>query len=187
MDLEETMFIAIAIGLGILLAGLLGYAATRPDTFRISRTQSIQASADRVFDLIGDFHRWSAWSPYEKLDPTMRKTLSGADSGKGAVDTWAGNSKAGEGRMEIVEAISPSLIRIKLDFLKPFEGHNIAEFTLEAKGGATETTWAMHGPQPYIFKAMSIFFSMDNMVGKDFAAGLANLKAIAESRTVVSQ
>ena len=88
--------------------------------------------------------------------------------------------------MEIVDAVSPSLIRIKLDFLKPFEGHNIAEFTLEAKGDSAEIMWAMRGPQPYMFKVMSVFFSMDSMVGKDFAVGLANLKAIAESQTVVS-
>jgi hypothetical protein len=180
------MLIAIAIAAIVLLAGLLGYAATRPDTFRISRTQSIQSPADRIFDLIADFHRWSAWSPYEKLDPAMKKTFSGADNGKGAIYAWAGNSKAGEGRMEIVDAVSPSQIRIKLDFLKPFEGHNIAEFFLEAKGASTEITWAMHGPQPYMFKVMSVFFSMDSMVGKDFAAGLTNLKAIAESQTVIS-
>ena len=89
--------------------------------------------------------------------------------------------------MEIVDAVSPSLIRIKLDFLKPFESHNIAEFTLERNGDSTEVRWAMHGPQAYMLKLMSIFFSMDKMVGKDFAAGLANLKAIAESRTAVSK
>jgi uncharacterized protein YndB with AHSA1/START domain len=181
------MLVNILIVVGVLLAGLLIYAATRPGSFRVERTQTIQASPDRIFDLIGDFHSWSAWSPWEKLDPAMKKTYSGASSGKGAVYAWAGNDKAGEGRMEIVEAVSPSLIRIKLDFLKPFESHNTAEFTLERKGDSTEVRWAMHGPQAYMLKLMSIFFSMDKMVGKDFAAGLANLKAIAESRTAVSK
>ena len=115
----------------------------------------------------------------------MKKTYSGANSGKGAVYTWAGISKAGEGRMEIIDAVAPSLLRIKLDFLKPFEGHNTAEFTLEG-AGPTDVTWAMYGPQPYMFKLMSIFLSMDSIVGKDFAAGLANLKAIAESQSVIS-
>jgi uncharacterized protein YndB with AHSA1/START domain len=164
----------------------LGYAATRPDTFRVARTQSIEAPPGRIFELIEDFHQWAAWSPFEKLDAAMKKTFSGSDRGKGAVYDWAGNSKAGEGRMEIIDAVSPRLIKIRLDFLKPFEGHNTAEFTLEAKGASTEVTWAMSGPQPYMFKLMSIFLSMDKMVGKDFAAGLANLKAIAESRTAVA-
>jgi uncharacterized protein YndB with AHSA1/START domain len=180
------MLLNIVIVFGVLLVGLLVYAATRPGTFRVARRQTIQASPARIFDLVADFHAWSAWSPYEKLDSTMKKTFSGANSGKGAVYAWSGNSKAGEGRMEIVDAVSPSLIRIKLDFLKPFEGHHTAEFTLETKGSTTEITWAMSGPQPYMFKLMSVFVNMDNMIGKEFAAGLANLKAVAERQMVVS-
>jgi Polyketide cyclase / dehydrase and lipid transport len=176
------MLFTLAIVAALLVAVLLGFAATRPSTFQIKRAQSIQAPADRIFPLIDDFHKWISWSPYEKLDPTMKKTFSGAPSGKGAVYNWAGNSKAGEGRMEIVEAAAPSRVRIKLDFLKPFEGHNTAEFTLEANGPATNVTWAMYGPVPFTMKVMSIFFSMDKMLGKEFAAGLANLKAIAESK-----
>jgi uncharacterized protein YndB with AHSA1/START domain len=180
------MFVVIAIAVGVLLAALLGYAATRPDTFRVQRSQSMQTPPDRIFELIDDFHKWASWSPYEKLDPAMKKTFSGARSGKGAVYMWAGNSKAGEGRMEILDTVPASKTTIKLDFLKPFEGHNTAEFTLDARGGATEVTWAMYGPQPYMFKLMSVFFSMDKMVGKAFSAGLVNLKAIAESQTVIS-
>lgn len=180
------MLVNIVIVAGVLLAGLLVYAATRPGTFRVARMQTIEAPPNRIFDLVGDFHAWSAWSPYEKLDPSMKKTFSGANRGKGAVYAWSGNSKAGEGRMEIVDAVSPSLIRIKLDFMKPFEGHNTAEFTLETKGGTTEITWAMSGPQPYMFKLMSVFLNMDNMIGKEFAAGLAKLKVVAESQMVVS-
>ena len=179
------MLVTIAIVVGVLLAALLGYAATRPDTFRVQRTQSMQAPPERIFDLIDDFHNWASWSPYEKLDIAMKKTFSGAARGKGAVYAWAGNSKAGEGRMEILSAV-PSRITIKLDFLKPFEGHNTAEFTLDSKGGSTDVTWAVYGPQPFMFKLMSIFLDMDKMMGKEFAAGLANMKAIAESRTVVS-
>jgi uncharacterized protein YndB with AHSA1/START domain len=179
------MLVIIAIVIGILLA-LLGYAATRPDTFRVARTQRIEAPPERIFESISDFHRWPSWSPYEKLDPAMKKTYSGAASGKGAVYTWAGNSKAGEGRMEIVEAVLPSKIAIKLDFLKPFEGHHTARFTLESKGRSTDVTWAIDGSQPFMFKLMSIFLSMDKMLGKEFAAGLANLKAIAEGQAVTS-
>jgi len=174
------MLSTIAIGLGILLAAILGFAATKPATFRVERAKSIQAPPDKIFELINDFHRWASWSPYEKLDPAMKKTFTGAPSGKGAVYAWAGNGKAGEGRMEITDTSPSSKVTIKLDFLRPFEGHNIAEFTLEPKGGSTNVTWAIHGPQPYILKVMTTFFSMDNMLGKDFEAGLDNLKAIAE-------
>lgn len=182
------MFVVIAIVAGVQLAGLLGYAATRPDTLRIERTQSIQAPPGRIFELIEDFHQWVSWSPYEyeKLDPAMKKPFSGSRDGKGTIYEWAGNNKAGEGRMEIIDTVSPTRVRIKLDFLRPFEGHNTAEFTLNAKGSSTEVTWAMFGPQAFHFKLMSIFFNMDNMVGKEFAAGLGNMKAIAESQTVVS-
>jgi hypothetical protein len=174
------MLSTIAIGLGILLAAILGFAATKPATFRVERAKSIQAPPDKIFELINDFHRWASWSPYEKLDPAMKKTYTGAVSGKGAVYEWAGNRKAGQGRMEITDSSPGSKVTIKLDFLKPFEGHNVAEFTLEVIGGSANVTWATYGPQAYILKVMTTFFSMDNMLGKDFEAGLDNLKAIAE-------
>ena len=176
------MLNTIAIGAGILVAALLGYAATRPDTFRVQRTKSIQAPPETVFALINDFRRWGSWSPYEKLDPTMKRTHSGAADGKGAVYEWDGKGKAGAGRMEITDVSSPSKVTIKLDFSKPFEGHNIAEFTLESKGALTDVTWAVHGPQSYMAKVMTIFFSMDSLLGKEFEAGLANMKAIAEKQ-----
>ena len=176
---------AIAIGAGILLAALLGFAATRPDTFRVQRTKTVQAPPERVFALIDDFRKWGSWSPYEKLDPTMKRTYSGAAKGKGAVYEWAGKGKAGEGRMEITDTSAPSKVTIQLDFSKPFEGHNIAEFTLEANGGSTSVTWAVGGPQSYVAKVMTIFFSMDRLLGNEFEAGLASLKAIAEKQIAV--
>jgi hypothetical protein len=174
------MFTAIVIGIVVLLAALLGFAATKPSTFRVQRATSIQARPEKIFELIDDFHKWSSWSPYEKLDPAMKKTFTGAASGKGAVYAWAGNSKAGEGRMEITGTSPRSKVTIKLDFLKPFKSHNTAEFTLEARGDSTNVTWATFGPQPYVAKIMSVFISMDNLIGKDFEAGLANMKAVAE-------
>ena len=178
------MFSTIGIAVVILLTSLLGYAARKPDTFRVQRAKSIQAPPEEIFalifTLINDFHRWGSWSPYEKLDPAMKRTYSGAANGKGAVYEWAGKGKAGEGHMEITEASPRSTVTIKLDFFKPFEGHNMAEFTLEAYGDATNVTWAMQGSQCYLVKVMSIFSSMDNLVGKDFEAGLASMKAVAE-------
>jgi Polyketide cyclase / dehydrase and lipid transport len=174
------MFNIIAIIVVVLIAALLGFAATRPDTFRVQRATSIKAPLEKIFALINDFHSWGSWSPWEKMDPTMKRTHSGAANGKGAVYEWEGNNKVGKGRMEIMDTSPPSKVTIKLDFVKPFEGHNIAEFTLEAKGDSTNVTWAMYGPNPYIAKLIHMFFNMDNMIGKDFKTGLAKLKTVAE-------
>lgn len=169
----------IAIAAGAAIAGVLGVAARKPDTFRMQRSAVIDAPPERIHPLIDDFRRWAEWSPYEKLDPEMKKTYSGAASGRGAVYAWEGNRKAGAGRMEITGS-SPERITIQLDFTRPFEAHNITNFTLQPRGGRTEVVWAMDGPQPFINKVMCVFINLDNLVGKDFEAGLANLKQIAE-------
>ena len=170
----------IAAVIVVIVAGILIYAATRPDTFRVQRSASIKAPPDKIFPLINDLHAWSAWSPYEKKDPAMKRTFSGAPNGKGAVYEWDGDKNVGKGRMEITDSASPSKVIIKLDFIKPFEGHNTAEFTMEPKGDNTVVTWAMYGPSAFMMKVMGIFMNMDNMIGNDFAVGLANLKAVAE-------
>jgi hypothetical protein len=163
-----------------LIAIVLGLAATKPDTFQVQRTVTIQAPPEKVAGLIDDFRQWGSWSPWEKLDPAMRKTYGGTASGKGSIYAWEGNGKVGAGRMEILNA-TPSKVTIKLDFLKPFETHNLAEFTLEPQGGATQVSWAMHGPSPLISKVMQVFVSMDSLIGKDFETGLANMKTVAEN------
>jgi uncharacterized protein YndB with AHSA1/START domain len=176
----KTIAIVIAVLVVVPLAAVLIFAATKPDTFRVQRATSIKAPPEKIFPLIADFHGWGAWSPYEKLDPAMKRAFSGAGNGKGAVYEWDSDGKAGRGRMEITDAPAPSKVTIKLDFFKPFEAHNIAEFTLEPRGDTTDITWAMHGPSLYIAKVMGVFFNMDRMIGKDFETGLANLKARAE-------
>jgi uncharacterized protein YndB with AHSA1/START domain len=170
----------IAIAVVVIVAAVLLFAATRPDNVRVQRATSIKAPPEKIFPLITDLHRWGSWSPWEKMDPAMKRTYSGAASGKGAVYAWEGNSKVGEGRMEIKDVSPPSKVTIKLDFVKPIEGHNIAEFTLEPKGESTNVTWAMYGPSAYIAKVIGVFVSMDSMIGKDFETGLANLKTVAE-------
>jgi hypothetical protein len=164
----------------VLLAGLLAFAATRPDVLRVQRAASIQAPPERIFPLVADFHRWTSWSPWENRDPELKRTYSGAASGKGAVYAWEGNRNVGSGRMEITEDSPSSKVMIQLDFIKPFEGHNITEFTLQPAGGATNVTWTMQGPSPFITKVMGVFMNMDKMIGRDFEAGLANLKSVAE-------
>src|SRR5713226_8137504 len=170
----------IAVILAIAIAVVLLLALTKPNTFAVQRAISIEAPAEKIFSLISDFHQWVAWSPYENKDPAMKRTYSGAESGKGAVYAWDGNSNVGSGRMEILDASVPSKIVIKLDFFKPFEGHNTAEFTMLPQGDATNVTWLMHGPVPFMAKIMHVLMNIDRMVGKDFEIGLANLKRLTE-------
>jgi hypothetical protein len=169
------------VAMAVVIAAVLGYAATKPDTFHVQRSMSMKASPEKIFPLINDFKAQALWSPWEKKDLAMKKTLSGAASGKGAVYAWEGNTEVGTGRIEITHSAPTSKVTLKLDMLTPFEAHNVVEFTLEPYGDSTNVTWAMHGPQPYIAKVMSIFMDCDKMVGKDFEAGLASMKTLAET------
>jgi hypothetical protein len=169
----------IAIAVLIVIAAVLIYAATRPGSLHVERTASINAPPEKILPLINDFHRWSGWSPYERIDPAMKRTFSGAAEGTGAVYEWQGNSEVGAGRMEITDT-QPSRVTIKLDFTAPLEGHNVAAFVLVPQGDATTVTWTMDGPTPYIGKLIGVFMNMDTMIGGAFDQGLANLKAIAE-------
>lgn len=171
----------IAIVIGVVIALILIFAATRPDDFRVERSTTVKAPPEKVFALIDDFHRWPAWSPWEKLDPDMKRTLSGAASGKGAVYAWQGNSDVGSGRMEITQSEPSSNLAIDLAFIEPFAARNVTEFSLTPEGDSTRVVWSMKGPMPYLSKVMCLFVSMDTLVGKDFEKGLANLKAVAES------
>ncbi len=177
--------IAVIVVLAVVVVLVL--AARKPDHFRVQRSASIDAPPERIFPLINDFHRWGAWSPYEHKDPDMKRTFSGAGGDQGSIYEWAGNSDVGSGRMEIVESSAPSKVAIQLDFLKPFEAHNIATFTMEPAGGATNVTWVMDGPTPFIGKIMHVFINVDRMVGTDFEAGLANLKTAAEHEPAKSR
>jgi uncharacterized protein YndB with AHSA1/START domain len=176
----KTILYVLLLVVAVGIIGVLAYAATKPDIFRVQRSASIKAPADRIFGLITDLRNWRAWSPYEKRDPEMTRNYSGADKGKGAAYAWDGNRNVGAGRMEIVDVTPPSKVVIKLEFLRPFKANNTAEFVMEPKGDATTVTWAMHGPNKFIGKVMGIFIDMDKMIGKDFEDGLANLKTIAE-------
>jgi hypothetical protein len=163
-----TMLKTVAIAFVLVVVAILVFAATRPDTFRIERATRINAPPEKIFAQINDFRNWRVWSPWETKDPQMKRGYGGAAAGKGAAYEWDGNSSVGKGRMEIAESTPPRLVRIKLDFLKPMEGHNIAEFTMVPGGGATEVTWVMSGPVAYPAKIIQMFISMDRMVGGDF-------------------
>lgn len=166
----------------VVIAGVLIYAAMQPDTFRIERSAEIQAPPEKIYPLISDLKRWGAWSPWEKKDPQMTRRFGPVTEGKGASYAWAGNKNVGEGEMRIADAAPSSRVEVALHFIKPFEARNTAEFTLTPKDGGTVVTWAMHGPSPYLSKLICLVFSMDKMVGPDFEAGLAAMKATAEQR-----
>ena len=166
-----------------LISVLLVLASTRPDTFRIERSLDIRATPEKIFPLINNFREWEAWSPWEKVDPALKRSYSGATFGRGAVYEWNGNKNVGQGRMEIVDSSPPSRVLIKIDFIKPLEAHNTVEFKLASQSDFTTVTQAMYGQSPFISKVIGMFFSMDKMVGPKFEEGLAGIKAIAEKQT----
>lgn len=173
------MFEIILATMILLVVTLLLYASTKPDTFRLQRSTTISAPADKVLPFINDFHSWPSWSSWEMLDPQLKRSYGGAPQGKGARYDWDGNSTVGTGSMEIMEAAS-SKIKVKIDFFKPFEAHNFAEFTLEPQGNTTTVIWALYGPQSLSMKVIGLCCSPEHTVGAQFETSLDNLKALAE-------
>ena len=169
----------IAAVVVIAIIALLTYTATRPSTFRIIRSTVIEAPPGKVLAQIEDFHRWGAWSPWEKLDPGMSRTYGGPASGVGATYGWNSKGQAAVGDMKITD-VTPSRVALDLNFVKPFAAANKVVFTLEPQGDATRVTWSMEGASPFMHKLMGLFFNMDKTVGGDFEKGLASLKAVSE-------
>ncbi|MES2788332.1 MAG: SRPBCC family protein [Planctomycetota bacterium] len=179
--MKKKIALAVAALIVVPILAILGYAATKPDAFKVQRSITINAPAEQIFPLINDLHSWEGWSPFEKLDPAAKRTFSGPSIGPGSSYEWAGNSQIGKGKMEITESASPSKVLINLSFKEPFEGQAVAEFSLKSQGEGTTVTWAMTGVQPYMGKVMSVFIDCDSMVGKDFETGLATLKKVSET------
>ena len=175
------MLVKILIALAVVVAGLVVVIALQPADFRVSRTATIAAPAPVVFAQVNDFHNWTAWSPWAKLDPAMKQTYEGAAAGPGAVYAWVGNREVGEGRMTIVESRPSDLIRVKLDFVKPFAGTSVAEFTFRPEGDRTAVTWTMIGEKNFVAKAIHLVMNMDRMIGDQFDRGLAAMKTVAEA------
>ncbi|PTM40278.1 SRPBCC family protein [Bosea sp. 124] len=179
----KTVLFSLAGCVAIAIAAVLILAAMKPDSFQVQRSIVVNAPPERVYPLIADFRAWGDWSPWEKKDPAMKRSVTGPESGVGARYAWDGDKNVGRGTMEIVEA-APSRVALKLDFLAPFEAHNMAVFALQPQGPgaatATTVTWTMTGPTPFIGKIIHVFMNMDRMVGGDFEAGLAAMKATAE-------
>jgi hypothetical protein len=170
----------ILIGLAAVVIVFVAVVAMQPSEFRVARSATIAAPAPALFVEVNDFRNWEAWSPWAKLDPAMKTTYTGAQTGTGAVYAWSGNAEVGEGRTTITESRPNDLVRIKLEFVRPFATVNDVEFTFRPEGERTAVTWTMTGRNGFLAKAIHLFMDMDKMVGAQFETGLAQLKAVAE-------
>jgi hypothetical protein len=171
----------IFIGLAVIVVVFVVIVALQSSDFRIARSTTISAPPPLVFAQVNDFHKWEAWNPWGKIDPAMKQTYDGAAAGPGAIYTWAGNNEVGEGRMTIAESRPSDLIRVKLEFFKPFAATNTAEFTFIPEKNQTRVTWSMFGEKNFMAKAIHLFMNMDKMIGGQFEKGLTDMKAIAEA------
>jgi uncharacterized protein YndB with AHSA1/START domain len=171
----------IAIGLVVLFALFALLVSTRPSQFHVERSQRIAAPPDVVFPLINDFHRWQSWSPWEHLDPGMKREYSGSPQGTGAAYDWSGNDDVGVGSMHITDSEAPRRVAIALEFKEPWQATNSTLFNVTPEAGGSIVTWGMTGESNFVFKAIGLFMNMDEMVGKDFEAGLSNLQRVAEA------
>lgn len=171
----------VLIGLAVVILAFLAVVATRPSTFHIERSTEIATPPDVPFAMVTDFHQWAGWSPWEKLDPSMKKTYDGPASGVGSSYAWVGNDKVGEGKMTLTGVKPAESIDLKLEFIKPWQATNDVKFTFAGAGDKTKVTWAMDGHNDFMGKAFGLFMNMDKMVGKDFESGLQNLKTASEA------
>jgi len=172
----------ILIVLVVAVVAFLGFAATRPDTYKVERSTKVDAPAAVVFSQLENFKAWQAWSPWEKLDPQMKKSYEGPPTGVGSGYSWEGNREVGKGKMAITASEPPRLLKIRLEFLEPFAAVAATEFKLVPEGEkATSVTWSMEGNNNLVGKAFSIFMNMDTTLGGQFEKGLAALKSVAES------
>ena len=180
---DRTMRKAFGIILGILAAAVLGVlalAATKPDHFSVTRSITITAPAEKIFPLMNSPKAAMAWIPFLEPDPDVKITYSGPESGKGAAQDWDGNSEVGTGRIEVVDQTPPTRVTLKLDMVRPMEGHNTVIYALDAQGAGTKVTWTMSGEQPFLAKIVSVLIDCDKMVGDQFEKGLAKLRGVAE-------
>jgi hypothetical protein len=175
------MFKKILIVLVAVVAVFATVVALQPSEYRIARSTTVSAPAPEVFAQVNDFHNWEAWSPWAKLDPSAKTTFEGPAAGQGAVFAWSGNDKVGEGRMTLTESRPAELVRIRVDFVKPFAGTSTSEFNFKPAGNQTAVTWAMSGQRNFLEKAMCLFVNMDKTLGGEFEKGLAQMKSVAEA------
>ena len=175
------MLKTILVALAVIIVVLVVIVALQPSDFRVARSTTISAPPPAVFAQVNDFHKWEAWNPWGKIDPAMKQTYEGAPAGPGAIYTWSGNNEVGEGRMTITDSRPSDLIRVKLEFFKPFAGTNTAEFAFKPEGNQTLVTWSMFGEKNFMAKAVHLVMNMDKMIGGQFEKGLADMKSAVEA------
>lgn len=175
-------FLSLAALAALALAGLLAFAATRPDTFRFERSTTIGASPAQIRPLIDDMKRFNSWNPYAQKVPASKASYRGPAAGPGATYDFEGD-EVGKGTIRIVEPSGPDVVSMQLDMQEPMATRNHIDFRLEPQASGTRVTWSMHGPTPYVAKVLHVLFDMDAMMARDFDAGLASLKALAEGRS----
>jgi hypothetical protein len=174
------MPLVIFAGAAVLVVGLIVAVAARPGAFHIERSIEMDGPPDGAFAHVNNLQAWSDWSPWDKADPLMKRTFDGPAAGRGARYAWAGNRNVGEGRMTIENSEPPSLVSIKLEFLKPFTATNTTTFTFIPTERGTRVTWSMDGENRFLMKCASLFLNMDKMIGRDFERGLMALKIVSE-------
>ena len=170
---------AATIGAILLLAVVV--IAMQPSEYRVVRTAQIAAPPEAVFAQVNDLHKWDAWSPWARLDPQVKNTFEGPTEGTGAIFKWSGNDKVGEGRLTILESRPHELIRMRLEFIRPFADTSETEFAFEPQGDKTTVAWSMAGKKDFMGKAVCMFMDMEKLLGGPFDEGLANLKAVVEA------
>lgn len=175
------MLIKILIAVAVIVVVFVIVVALQPSEYRVARTATMSAPATAVFAQVNDFHKWEAWNPWGKIDPAMKQNYEGAPAGVGAIYKWAGNNEVGEGRMTVTESRPSDLIRVQMEFFKPFAGNGTAEFTFKPEGNQTAVTWSMTGQNNFMAKAIHLFMNMDKMIGGQFEKGLADMKSIVEA------
>jgi len=175
------MLVNVLIVVAVIIVVFIVIVALQPKEFRVTRSATMSAPPAAVFAQVIDFHKWEAWNPWGKIDPAMKQTYEGAPAGTGAIYTWIGNNKVGEGRMTIIDSRPNDLIRIKMEFFKPFAATNTAEFSFKPEGNHTAVTWSMFGEKNFMAKAIHLFMNMDKMIGGQFEKGLTEMKSIVEA------
>jgi carbon monoxide dehydrogenase subunit G len=173
------VLIKILVAVAIIVVVLVAVVVMQPSEFRVERSAVIPAPPAAVFAQINDLRRWEAWSPWEKVDPALKKTYDGPPAGVGASFAWAGNYEVGEGRVTITESRAPERVGIRLEMIEPMAATNAVTFTLAPEGAQTRVTWSMVGRNGFVSKAVGLVMDMDKMVGGQFEKGLANLKVAA--------
>ncbi|WP_422930465.1 SRPBCC family protein [Singulisphaera sp. PoT] len=177
---KKTLLKRALLVFAVLFVAFIGLVAMQPSEFEVDRSATIAAPASLAYGLVNDFHKWEGWSPWSKRDPSARKTFEGSPTGTGAVYHWDGNAEVGEGIATITESKPSELIKIRLEFIKPFAGTNFAEFRFKDEGGETLVTWSIKGRCNFIAKGLHLFLDMDKMIGGDFESGLREIKYLAE-------